>query len=87
MLKVYEISSVDKDGNESSKKPIDVSKKSSHVPLCACRIRGCVTDFTNLTPEYLYTLTKEQIIDVLQKVRTEVLKAQDRSEKHVSHRP
>jgi hypothetical protein len=85
--KVYEIASVDKNGQESPKVPLVVTRKPSHEPLCSCRVSGYSTDVSILTSEYLNTLTKEQIINLFQKVRTEILKAQERSEKHSSHRP
>jgi hypothetical protein len=71
--KKYEIAAVDKNGNESGRTRLEVSYGKGHEPLCACRIAQCTTDLRQLTPEYLQTLSKERIIDLIQDLRSQVL--------------
>jgi hypothetical protein len=83
--KIYEISAVDKNGNESGRTPLVVRYGRKLEPLCMCRVAYFTTDFRKLTPEYLRTLHKERIIDLIQQLRKELIAAQDSFDHNLSN--
>ena len=71
--KIYELSTVDKNGNESTKTRLEVQYGKPHEPVCGCQIAQYSSEFRQLTPEYLKTLSKPRIIALIQDLRQKAL--------------
>ena len=80
--KAYEIASIDKNGNESGRTRLAVKYRKIDEPLCACCIPGGTINLRQLTPEYLHTLSKERIIELMQQLRKEVQAAHTHGDQH-----